>query len=116
MKLVLAAAAALAALAAAPAVAQPMGAMPGPMPGMAAEAAKTAEGVGQIKSVDAKTSSVTLHHGPIASLGWPAMTMTFKLVSPALAKGVKVGDRVAFAFEQKPDGPVVQRLAPVAAQ
>lgn len=105
MKLVLAAAAALAALAAAPAVAQPMGAMPGPMPGMAAEAAKTAEGVGQIKSVDAKTSSVTLHHGPIASLGWPAMTMTFKATPEAL-KTAKPGQTVKFTL-QTPDNLIV---------
>ncbi|CAN7584132.1 efflux RND transporter periplasmic adaptor subunit [Phenylobacterium sp. LjRoot225] len=62
------------------------------------------------------TDSITLSHEPVPAIGWPAMTMTFKLGSPALAKGVKVGDRVAFRFEQKPDGPVVQRLAPVAAQ
>ena len=40
------------------------------------------------------------------------MTMTFKLGSPALANGLKVGDRVAFGFEQTPDGPVVRRLMP----
>ena len=43
------------------------------------------------------------------------MTMTFKLDPPTLAKGVKVGDRVAFGFEQRPEGPVVRRLAPAGA-
>jgi Cu(I)/Ag(I) efflux system protein CusF len=94
MKLVLAAAAAVTALAAAPAVAQPMGATSG----ASAEAAKTAEGLGQIKSVDAKTGSVTLHHGPIASLGWPAMTMTFKATPEAL-KTAKVGQTVKFTLQ-----------------
>jgi Cu(I)/Ag(I) efflux system membrane fusion protein len=39
------------------------------------------------------------------------MTMTFKLADPALAQGVKVGDRVAFAFDQPPAGPTVRRLS-----
>lgn len=69
---------------------------------------------GRIESLT--TDSITLSHEPVPAIGWPAMTMTFKLGSPALAKGVKVGDRVAFGFEQKPDGPVVQQLAPAAAQ
>jgi membrane fusion protein, copper/silver efflux system len=38
------------------------------------------------------------------------MTMTFKLDPPTLAKGMKVGDRIAFGFEQTPGGPVVRRL------
>jgi Cu(I)/Ag(I) efflux system membrane fusion protein len=42
--------------------------------------------------------------------------MTFKLGSPALAKGMKVGDRVGFGFEQQPSGPIVRRLVPAAAQ
>ena len=50
-------------------------------------------------------------HEAVPSIGWPAMTMTFKLDPPTLAQGLKVGDRVAFGFEQKPDGPVVRRLA-----
>ncbi|CAN7656004.1 efflux RND transporter periplasmic adaptor subunit [Phenylobacterium sp. LjRoot225] len=69
---------------------------------------------GRIESLTA--DSITLSHEPVPAIGWPAMTMTFKLGSPALAKGAKVGDRVAFGFEQKPDGPVVQRLAPTGAQ
>ena len=59
---------------------------------------------------------ITFSHEPVPTLGWPAMTMTFKLGSPALAKGVKVGDRVVFGFEQQPDGPVVRRLSPAGAQ
>jgi Cu(I)/Ag(I) efflux system membrane fusion protein len=56
---------------------------------------------------------ITFSHEPVPAIGWPAMTMTFKLDPPALAKGVKVGDRALFAFEQRPDGPVVRRLQPM---
>jgi Cu(I)/Ag(I) efflux system membrane fusion protein len=54
---------------------------------------------------------ITISHEAVASIGWPAMTMTFRLESPTLGKGLKVGDRVAFGFEQTPNGPVVRRLA-----
>ncbi|MBW8881749.1 MAG: efflux RND transporter periplasmic adaptor subunit [Asticcacaulis sp.] len=63
-----------------------------------------------------KADSITLSHEPVPAINWPAMTMTFKLASPALAKGLKVGDRVLFGFEQKPDGPVVETLSRAGAQ
>ena len=55
-------------------------------------------------------ASVTLSHEAVPALQWPAMTMTFKLASPQLATGVKAGDRVSFAFEQTPAGPVVREM------
>lgn len=63
-----------------------------------------------------KGGQVTLSHEPVPAIGWPAMTMTFKLDPPGLAAGVKVGDQVAFGFEQRPDGPVVRRIAPTGAR
>lgn len=44
---------------------------------------------------------VTIAHGPVEGIGWPAMTMTFRAESPELIKGVDVGDRVSFAFRQE---------------
>ncbi len=69
---------------------------------------------GRVEALTAE--SITISHEPIPAIGWPAMTMTFKLDPPALAKGMKVGDRVAFGFEQRPAGPVVRRLRPAVAQ
>jgi Cu(I)/Ag(I) efflux system membrane fusion protein len=60
--------------------------------------------------------SITLSHDPVPAIGWPAMTMTFRLDPPALAQGHKIGDRVVFAFEQRPSGPVVRNLTPAATQ
>jgi Cu(I)/Ag(I) efflux system membrane fusion protein len=60
--------------------------------------------------------SITLSHEPVPAIGWPAMTMEFKLDPPALAQGLKVGDWVSFGFEQRADGPVVHRLAKAVAQ
>jgi Cu(I)/Ag(I) efflux system membrane fusion protein len=58
---------------------------------------------------------ITFSHEPVPAIGWPAMTMTFKLDPPALAKGMKVGDRAAFGFEQRPAGPVVRKIMPMGA-
>jgi Cu(I)/Ag(I) efflux system membrane fusion protein len=69
---------------------------------------------GRIETLSA--GSITLSHEAVPAIGWPAMTMTFKLDPPSLAQGLKVGDRVAFGFEQRPDGPVVRRLAKEAAR
>ncbi len=68
------------------------------------------ESRGRVETIDA--ASVTLSHEPVPALGWPAMTMTFRLAEPALAKGIKVGDRVAFGFDQPAAGPTVRRMGP----
>jgi Cu(I)/Ag(I) efflux system protein CusF len=85
--------AALAVLAGAPALAETAGHDMGAM--QAAAAAKSGQGVGQVKAVDAKAGKVTLHHGPVPALGWPAMTMQFT-AEPALLKSIKAGQTVKF--------------------
>ncbi|MBE7375841.1 copper-binding protein [Pseudomonas lopnurensis] len=62
-----------------------------------AEAAFTAEGV--IRAIDAQPAqaSVTIAHGPVAALKWPAMVTPFKASAEQL-KGLAVGDAVAFEF------------------
>jgi Cu(I)/Ag(I) efflux system membrane fusion protein len=91
-----------------------------PLAGPAAPAAVAApepalyETRGRIEALTAE--SVTLSHEPVPAIGWPAMTMTFKLAQPRLGKGLKVGDRVGFGFEQTPSGPVVRQIAPAAAR
>lgn len=59
-------------------------------------------------------NSITLSHEAVPAIGWPAMTMTFKLDPPTLAKGLKVGDHVAFGFVQNPDGPAIKTVQPIA--
>jgi Cu(I)/Ag(I) efflux system membrane fusion protein len=48
--------------------------------------------------------SITISHGPVSSLNWPAMTMPFKRPAKELPSGLKVGDRVSFAFGQAEQG------------
>ena len=72
------------------------------------------EGVGRVEQLTA--DRVTLSHGPIPAVQWPAMTMSFQLAEPGLARGLKPGDRVTFSFEQRAGGPVVRRIARMAGQ
>lgn len=64
-------------------------------PGMAMSGVKHGHGTGVIKALDVKAGSITLQHGPIAAVSWPAMTMPFK-AKPALLKGLKVGQTIDF--------------------
>ena len=88
----------------------PLSAAPAPTPAAAPAAAAPAlnETRGRIEALSG--DQITISHGAVPAIGWPAMTMTFKLDPPTLARGLKVGDRVAFGFELKPEGPVVRRL------
>lgn len=85
-------------LAAVPAFGQPMGGDMKNMPRMshAAPAAKTGQGTGVITAIDAKANKLTIQHGPIPAVGWPAMTMAFKANPPTLLHGLRVGQRIRF--------------------
>lgn len=65
----------------------------------AAPAAATASGSGEVTAVDPVAGTVTIDHGPIEALEWPAMTMTFAASGVDLG-GIKQGDKVAFELRQ----------------
>jgi len=71
------------------------------MTGLSSAAAKTGKGVGVVTALDPKAAKVTIKHGPIPAVGWPAMTMTFKSTPPALLKNVHVGQTFAFDMRTK---------------
>lgn len=82
---------------------------------IASPAAQTAyESTGRIERLDA--SGITISHQPVPAIQWPAMTMTFILPSPAIGQGLKVGDRVRFAFTRPDKGPTIARLTKDAGQ
>ncbi len=77
----------------------------------AASAGHKAEGA--VDSVDAKAGTVSISHGPIASLKWPGMTMEFKVANEALLKDLKPGAAVAFEFvERRPGEWVITSIKP----
>ncbi|HEX7886052.1 MAG TPA: efflux RND transporter periplasmic adaptor subunit [Phenylobacterium sp.] len=78
------------------------------------QAAALYDSVGRIEQIS--PTSVTLSHQSVPAIGWPAMTMTFKLAAPPLVQGLKVGDQVAFSFEQAASGPTVRRMSKAVAR
>lgn len=64
-------------------------------------------GTGVVRSIDKGNSKVQLTHDPIDALGWPAMTMFFRLKDNALANQINVGDRVDFFLEKSGSGYVI---------
>ncbi len=54
-----------------------------------------------VKSVDAKSDTITLDHGPVPSMNWPAMTMAFKVRDKSLLDKLAVGKKVDVEFVQE---------------
>ena len=69
-------------------------------PAVAAPAAPAGVHVGQGKVEKVDPASITISHGPIASLKWPAMTMGFGKADPKAFPDVKPGDIVKFEFRE----------------
>lgn len=71
-------------------------------PAASASAAATRAGVhvaeGKVEQVAA--DSITISHGPVASLKWPPMTMGFGKSGPKAFADVKVGDTIRFEFRE----------------
>ena len=55
-----------------------------------------------VNSIDGDKANVT--HGPIAEIGWPAMTMDLTLLEGAETDGVEAGDDVMMMLEKGEDG------------
>jgi Cu(I)/Ag(I) efflux system protein CusF len=84
------------------------------MAGMQHEAKPAdAQGTGIVKAIDPAKNTITLQHQAIASIGWPAMTMTFKLASPDLLTAAKVGDKVKFTLHPAGMASTVTSITPV---
>ena len=56
---------------------------------------------GVVKKADAAKSTVTVAHGPVKDLNWPAMTMAFKVKDKALFDKLAVDRKVEFSFVQQ---------------
>lgn len=65
-----------------------------------ASVAVAALGTGTVTEIDAAGGTVTIEHGPIDALNWPAMTMAFD-ASPAMLGSLNEGDKVQFEFTQQ---------------
>ena len=85
----------------------------GPAAAVGASAAPRHLGEAKVDAVARDT--VTLTHGPIASLKWGAMTMDFKLPETGLPRNVQSGDAVTFEFYMDAEGlPRLTGITPMA--
>jgi len=71
------------------------------------------QGQGKVNHVDVAGEKVNLTHGPIESLGWPGMTMDFKVKDKAILNGIKHGQKVEFdVVKEGPGKFFITRIAP----
>jgi Cu(I)/Ag(I) efflux system protein CusF len=79
------------------------GQMQGMAMGQPAKGTKAAvhHATGVVKSVDAGNGKVTLEHGPVKTLNWPAMAMTFGVKDKGLLDKLRVGQRVQVEFQEQ---------------
>ena len=56
---------------------------------------------GVVTRVDPARSKVTIKHGPVQSLEWPAMTMTFTVKDKAVLEKMRKGRKVDFEFQEQ---------------
>jgi Cu(I)/Ag(I) efflux system protein CusF len=77
-----------------------------------AQAATMAMASGTVESVDTAGGKITIAHGPVEALKWPAMTMAFK-ASPEQLASVKAGQKVEFEFESKGMDNTITRIVPM---
>lgn len=75
----------------------------------AQRAPRSAQGVGVVTEIDPSEHTVTLKHEPIKALGWPAMTMSFRVEPASLLTGLKVGQKIG--FDTTEDGALPQITA-----
>ena len=71
---------------------------------------KMGKGSGTVTAIDATAGKITLDHGAIPAVDWPAMTMTFRTKNAAQVRGLKTGDRVRFTFTQQDAGPRIETI------
>ena len=77
------------------------------MPTGASAQGQAHHATGTIKNVDAAKGTVTVDHGPVKSLEWPAMTMTFAVKDKTLFDKLAVGKKAELKFSQDGKGYVV---------
>jgi len=69
------------------------------------------QGTGKVVAVDRAKLSIKLAHEAIKSLGWPGMTMEFRVAKASLLEGINEGDAVRFELRQpKPNDWVIVKI------
>ena len=82
----------------------------GDMPMMGSDGAtQAASAEGTVTAIDADAGTITLDHGAVPAIEWPAMTMAFE-ADEQLRQDVAVGDTVSFEFTTGEDGNTITSI------
>ena len=88
------------------------------MPGMEKKdaskgaATKTATGTGTVTAVNAAGRKLTLDHGPMPEVNWPAMKMEFTVAGGVDLSKIKAGDKVRFNMTSSGSTHTIQSMTP----
>ncbi len=66
-----------------------------------ASQAKLHKGTGTVTKIDTAGGKVTIAHGPIQTMKWPAMSMTFGVTDKTLLERLASGKKIEFEFVQQ---------------
>jgi len=83
------------------------------MQGMGADKkseAKSHKGAGTVKKVDPASGKVTIAHGPIPTMKWPAMNMTFIVKDKAMLGKFSQDKKVEFEFVEQGSDYVIKSV------
>ena len=78
----------------------PMSAMP---TATTAATSGPVQATGIVSAIDATAGTITINHGPITAISWPAMNMQFHAENSAILHGIAAGDHVAFELKSAAD-------------
>lgn len=65
---------------------------------------------GVVQQVKPDQNKVKIDHDPISALGWPRMSMYFRVKDKAVLEGVAAGDKVRFELEKDAKGLAITRI------
>lgn len=65
---------------------------------------------GTVTAIDADAGTITIEHGPVPEIEWPAMTMAFE-ADEQLRNEVAVGEGISFEFRTGSEGNVITSIA-----
>lgn len=65
---------------------------------------------GTVTAIDAAKGTITLDHGAMSGLDWPAMTMGFS-AKPEQLSGIKAGDKVDFEIDWDGKAGTITKIA-----
>ena len=71
---------------------------------------KVHKGTGSVTDVDAAGGTVTIAHGPIKTMNWPAMKMVFGVKRKSMLNTLQPGAAVEFSFVQSGKDYVITRI------